>query len=695
MAHFVDARTRVLQEESTKAVLSNCSDPKADLAAERARATFDVGELLHYLNGGREKVERKAHFAELISRTEWGNKSERYFQTREEQYVHGLKVAFGIWDFMKEKRLGISDGRVLRSLVNAPGGLELHIGMFIPSLISHANPEQQAKWLPKAQSLEIIGTYAQTELGHGTFVRGLETTATYDSDRQEFIVHSPTLTSTKWWPGGLGKTATHIILMARLFTKGKDYGPHAFIMQIRSLEDHKPLTGITIGDIGPKFGFNGVDNGFLRLEYVRIPREAMLMRFAKITPEGDYVPPPPANAKASYATMMYVRSTIVQDAGKFLSMAVTIATRYTSVRRQTTSSKGQRETQVLDYQSVAGSLLPLLATAYALHFTGKVMMQMYTDFERSRDRGDFSNLPELHAFSSGLKAMCTTITSEGIEKSRLLCGGHGYSRLSGLPDMYTSYVQNSTWEGDNNVMFLQTGRYLIKSLLGAMTGKTLSGYAKYLENAQFEMKERCNVSTEVQWLDPAAQLAAFRNRAARLCVDAAEQLKQESGGNPVFEGEPWDNSNVIVIKLAVAHSQYVIYKNFMDSLQGIRSRGELQPNTVRALADLQGLFGLTVLEREVGDMLESGYLSARQVKLLRAQQRALVKAVRPNAVPLVDAFGFLDYELSSALGRSDGDVYRGLLEMAQASPLNRTEEGPGWKAVLEAQMKKPGSRSRL
>ena len=74
--------------------------------------------------------------------------------------------------------------------------------MFIPSLLSQASPEQQAEWLPKAMGLQLIGTYAQTELGHGTFVRGLETTATYDPEAQEFVAHSPTLTSTKWWPGG-------------------------------------------------------------------------------------------------------------------------------------------------------------------------------------------------------------------------------------------------------------------------------------------------------------------------------------------------------------------------------------------------------------------------------------------------------------------------------------------------------------
>lgn len=87
------------------------------------------------------------------------------------------------------------------SSVGKPG-IDLGLQMFIPTLLSQATPEQQAEWLPKAMGLKLIGTYAQTELGHGTFVRGLQTTATYDPKRREFVAHSPTLTSTKWWPGG-------------------------------------------------------------------------------------------------------------------------------------------------------------------------------------------------------------------------------------------------------------------------------------------------------------------------------------------------------------------------------------------------------------------------------------------------------------------------------------------------------------
>lgn len=77
----------------------------------------------------------------------------------------------------------------------------VHFVMFIPALMGMASEEQQSKWLPLALEMKIIGSYAQTELGHGTFLRGLQTTATYDPKTEEFVINSPTLSSIKWWPG--------------------------------------------------------------------------------------------------------------------------------------------------------------------------------------------------------------------------------------------------------------------------------------------------------------------------------------------------------------------------------------------------------------------------------------------------------------------------------------------------------------
>lgn len=674
--------------------MQGAANPMEDAAAERRKATFSSDELAAFLHDGADKLQRREELVQLLASQPWSDKTHRYFLTREQEYVGGLQAAVGIWKTMRGQKLSIEDGIAMRSLAYFPGGLELHIGMFIPTILSQGTPEQQAKWLPLCNRLQIIGTYAQTELGHGTFVRGLQTVAVYDDKAREFVVHSPSLESTKWWPGGLGKTATHVVLMARLFVRGKDYGPHAFIVQVRDLETHQPMPGVTLGDIGPKMGFNGVDNGFLQLDHVRIPRDAMLMRYAQVTEDGQYVPPPPDNQKAAYATMVYVRATIVRDSGDFLSRAVTIATRYAAVRRQTAPRPGEPELQVLDYDNVQQTLMPLLSRAYSLVFMGRSMMDMYNSFDAARARGDFAVLPELHALSSGLKALSTDIAAAGIETARRQCGGHGYMLASGLPTLFNSYVQNCTWEGDNNVMYLQTARYVVKNVLAVQLRRPVGGSAAYLAEAAKQANSKCAVGRAEDWANPANQLAALTAVAASLAVQATKVLARASGGQPVFEGEPWNGSSVDLIRAARAHVALYLHKNFVDCVEAAADQRKMTAPTTAALRQLVSLHGVALLLEAAGDLLESGYATGRQAGWLREAQRSLVRAVRPNALALVDSFAYPDYQLNSALGRRDGNVYQALLDSARISPLNATQEGPAWKPVLEPLLN-PQARSRL
>ena len=69
--------------------------------------------------------------------------------------------------------------------------------------------------------------------------------------------------------------------------------------------------------------------------------------------------------------------------------------------------------------------------------------------------------------------------------------------------------------------------------------------------------------------------------------------------------------------------------------------------------------------------LQDGYMSASQLSLARQQLYSLLKAVRREAVPLVDAFDIPDEMLNSALGRYDGDVYKHLYEWALKAPRNK------------------------
>lgn len=135
--------------------------------------------------------------------------------------------------------------------------------IFLTNLDRQASDEQRAIWIPKAERFEIFGSYAQTELGHGSNVRGIETTATFDKDADEFVVNSPTLSSTKYWIGTTGVWATHSLVVARLIIDGKEYGNHLFFTQIRDLDTQRLMPGVEIYELGPKAfqGMLGTDNG--------------------------------------------------------------------------------------------------------------------------------------------------------------------------------------------------------------------------------------------------------------------------------------------------------------------------------------------------------------------------------------------------------------------------------------------------
>ena len=126
--------------------------------------------------------------------------------------------------------------------------------------------------------------------------------------------------------------------MAQLYINNKPYGPHPFVVQIRDLKTHQPLENIHIGDIGPKFGYNTMDNGFLLFNKVKVPHISMLARFSSVDPStSKYLRP--ASPSLIYGTLTWVRSTIVLQSGSVLARGVTIATRYAAVNSRTAMLK--------------------------------------------------------------------------------------------------------------------------------------------------------------------------------------------------------------------------------------------------------------------------------------------------------------------------------------------------------------------
>jgi acyl-CoA oxidase len=188
------------------------------------------------------------------------------------------------------------------------------------------------------------------------------------------------------------------------------------------------------------------------------------------------------NDKIHYATMMFTRGSMVRGAGGMLAKAVTIAIRYSCVRRQgfadtSTTSYASEERQIIDYQIQRYRLLKQLALAYAMKFCGKWMVERFAALEGDVQGGlsmDTTELPEIAATSAGLKGLCTFLASQGIEDCRKCCGGNGYLLSSGVAALAADYLWQTTAEGDWIILMLQTARFLIKTLQDAKKGAKLS-----------------------------------------------------------------------------------------------------------------------------------------------------------------------------------------------------------------------------
>ena len=642
-----------------------------DIAKERANSKLDTEQLTCLLYGGEMIVQRKRKISKLIAQDPELHVAGYEFLSREEKYdlaskltVYSIKTKF--------PQLGIThpleQAMFFREVIGISPPVDFTERIFFNTVKGQGTQEQKDKWLPLAATAKILTCYAQTELAHGTFIRGLETTATYDPSREEFVIHSPTLTSTKWWSGSLGIMATHAIVVAKLITQGEDKGTHNFIVQVRSMENHEPLKGITIGDIGPKFGFEEKDNGYVRFDHFRIPRENMLMRHSQVAPDGTYTRP--LSSKLGYGSMVQLRTTISYASFDALARAITIAVRYSVVRRQTQNRAGAPETQLLDYINQQFILLPLLATAYATYFVARRIISLYSETQAQLAHGNLQLLPELHASSSGLKAISTTVVSQGIEACRVACGGHGYSQCSGFPTIYSNTSAAMTYEGDNNILLLQTARYLIK-----MKNEVIQDPSCPLpDNLSYLRESKCTQRPySLVFLSSQQQLSMYKGM-VRASVDRALARVQEGERRGLDAFDAWNGAAVELIQSAEAHTYYVIVKSFVESIE-LSEIKNLGFETQRILKRLSDIFALHYMLQKSGVFLESGVINGPDIVELRSVLVSLLGEIRTDAVCLVDAFDFPDYVLRSVLGRYDGDVYRAMWEWVQHNPRNKHPGG--------------------
>ena len=460
------------------------------------------------------------------------------------------------------------------------------------------------------------------------------------------------------------------------------------------------MPGIECGDIGPKIGYNNMDNGFARFTQVQIPRRNMAMRFATVDERGHYKLKNASDAasKVAYITMMQVRAHIVNEAGKNLAIACTIAIRYSVVRRQGFEddhnvNPSTQEVQILDYKQQQYRLLPLLAASYCFFFTGKHVLAKLKSIEQRLVSGTGivtkNEVGDIHASTSALKSFCTTVTADGMEDCRKSCGGHGFLHCSGLPELVCSYLQSPTVEGDNQMLPQQVFKVLFKLYHSIKDGDKQSILewevcdASYLiEPIRFLVASskhlKCKAREINDFMNLSILLEAYRHRAARLLVETAKEIEQLVQIGSSMKNA-WNSSLIRMAKVSQAHSLFLLLRNFSEGIAFCKNTRSIGFDEASVLEDLAILFALFWIERDIGDFLEDGYIDAAHCRFIRQSILKMLDKVRPNATALVDARDFSDFRLKSTLGRYDGNVYPFIMESSMKEPLNSYEPGKGYE----------------
>jgi acyl-CoA oxidase len=540
----------------------------------------------------------------------------------------------------------------------------VHFGLFGGAVLHLGNEEHRKQYLPRVMSAELPGCFAMTETGHGSDVQRLGTTATYDHDAGEFVIHTPDEESRKDYIGNAAVHGKIAAVFAQLIVGGQNHGVHALLVPLRD-DDGNCLPGIRIEDCGHKLGLNGVDNGRIWFDEVRVPRTALLDRYGQVTEEGSYETEIENDNRRFFTTIGTLIQGRVSVAGAAVSAtksALTIAIRYGLNRRQFAPPGSDEEMRVLDYRMHQRRLLPPLATVYALHFAQRELLaELHNAF--TGDGYDERGKRKLEAFAAGVKATSTWHATSTIQTCREACGGAGYLAENRFAALKADTDVFTTFEGDNTVLLQLVAKGLLTDYSARFGDLSRLEMVRFFGEQAFEtvvertlarqlvtrladaVKPSTNGDDEGNIDDRDYQLDLFRWREEHMLGAVARRLKRGiDDGNDQFD--VFNDCQDHVIQAARAHVDSQILDAFA------RGVDRCEDETLKPLLEsLFSLHALSLIEAERGWFFEHGRMTGPRAKAVTRTINRLCGELREHAGLLVDAFGIPDQALAAPIAR--------------------------------------------
>lgn len=522
-------------------------------------------------------------------------------------------------------------------------------GLFTSAIVQLGDEQQQKAWVPDAMDLTTPGAFAMTEIGHGSDVQSLATTATYDASTEEWVLHTPFRAA---WKEFLGNAAIHAkaaTVFARLITRGVDHGVHCFYVPVRDAEGEL-LPGVRSEDDGPKGGLNGIDNGRLAFDHVRIPRTNLLNRYGDVAADGTYASPIESPGRRFFTmlgTLVQGRVSLDGSATRASQLALHIAITYATQRRQFTASDPTRETVLMDYQAHLHRLLPKLAATYAGSFAHEQLLHAFDDvFSGHTD--DPEAREDLETLAAALKPTSTRLALDTIQECREACGGAGFISENQLVGLHQDLDVYATFEGDNTVLLQLVAKRLLSDYTSELKSVDRAGIGRFIaQRAEVLAKRHTPWARLAQDLsDRGNSRRAFDSmrqsdfqeemltaRARVKVEEVALSLRAAGKMSPADAAAEVNKHQVEMLDAARAHADLVRWRAFTAALEQMED-----PATRGIMTDVRDLFGLSVIEDDLAWFLLGGMISAQRGRQIGSDLRRLLWRLRPHVLDLVAAF---------------------------------------------------------
>ncbi len=522
-------------------------------------------------------------------------------------------------------------------------------GLFGGAVQMLGTERHHERYLRDIMSLALPGCFAMTEAGHGSDVQHLRTTATFveTADGGEFVIDTPDDAARKDYIGNAARDGRMAVVFAQLVVGDRRYGVHAFMVPIRD-DDGRPLPGVRIADCGPKAGLNGVDNGELWFDGVRVPREALLNRYGDVAADGEYTSAIESDGRRFFTmlgALVRGRVSIAGSAGSATQRALTIGIRRAEHRRQFERPDDGTEIVILDYLAHQRKLLPALATTYALHCAQNELVSMLHEVHSAAEPDERAQRL-LESRAAGIKAVATWHATATIQAVREACGGAGYMAESLLPGLRADTDVFTTFEGDNTVLLQLVAKGLLTDYRDNFSDlsplATARLVAEQLMGAVLERLPARKIGSPAMH-DRAWHQDLFADREQHVLESLARRLRAAASS----DRDPFDVFNDAqdhVLRAGRAHIDRLVLDAFVTAIESCADE-----DAKALLNRVCDLYALANIEADRAWFLEHGRLTAPVAKKVVAEVNALCKELRPHARTLVDAFAIPEQYVATPL----------------------------------------------